>query len=221
MGKINQNSPERPRNAKKRIQKNVKCVEEQIKKEESPKVYHKDIAEEVKRRIARKKQKYDLPSHTEPVKRNVVSNCMVINIDGKSRELLPDKPGVHKILLHGKIAKLITSKMCLIHKITKSEVIENDIRKYIDGSYAISPCSPKMLNGTTVQHLKKRKLWFLKKYWYEINYDGRVQPSVHFYDYGIDPTAKRQRFCLSNDIFSVKDKEENIIRFWLTKPSKI
>ena len=185
------------------------------------KVFHADVAREVRQRIARMKEKITLPFRIESLRRGQISKVLIINIDGKQRELLPDKPGCHKILCHASLAKVITSGVCVFTKITEHEQIEGESRKWIDGSWIISPCTPAMLRGTTVQHVQRRPFRFLRRYWYEISFDGRVQPAGMFYDYDIDPLKRKQVFYVTREYVKVKNTqhENNFLRFWRFKKS--
>lgn len=241
--KINHNSPRRPRNIRKRSNREAKESHKRIMQqkkdaeqssassgnvatENTPKkVFHADHVRDVKKYINRLKQKIELPFKIEALRKGKISTVIILNKDGKERELLPDKPGVHKILCHGSVARAITSNMCVITKITKNEQeVEgkdgNEEYLWIDGSWSIAPCSPAMLTGTTVQHLRKRPFWFLRRYWYEISFDGRVQPGSLFYDYRIDPLTRRLKMYVTHEFVKVryKDNTENdYFRFWLHK----
>ena len=245
--RFDHNSPDRPRNARKRsnrearqshkrIMQQKKDAEKQDAENNSPgsrstatdnkpqKVFHADHVRDVKKYISRLKQKIDLPFKIEALRKGKITTVIILNKDGKERELLPDKQGVHKILCHGSIARAITSNMCVITKITQNERKVkgndgNDEYIWIDGSWSIAPCSPEMLTGTTVQHLRKRPFWFLRRYWYEISFDGRVQPGSLFYDYRIDPLTRRLKMYVTHEFIQVryKDAENDYFRFWLDK----
>lgn len=200
-----------------------------------PKVFHADHVRDVKNYISRLKQKITLPFQVKTLRRGKVSTVLIINRDGRERELLPDIPGDHRVLCHGSVARTITSSMCVFSKITQSERIvkskvtlgdgtekEVENREFIDGSWTIAPCSPAMLNGTTVQHVRRRPFFFLRRYWYEISFDGRVQPGGLFYDYGISPLTRRKRLYITHEYIHVRysDAENDYFRFWLHKPAK-
>ena len=226
----------RPRNQQKRQNKEAKAArrrliekkkeaEEQDKQQPQPtkKVFHADHVRDVKNYINRLKKKITLPFEIEALRKGSVSSVVIINKDGRQRELLPDKPGQHKILCHSSVAKVITSKMCVIAKITQHERITDEGRKWIDGSWSIAPCSPAMLVGTTVQHVRRRPLWFLRRYWYEISFDGRVQPAGMFYDYDISPLTCRRKMYVTHEFIKVrnKDAENDYFRFWRDKKNII
>lgn len=202
---------------------NVKPIETTNPPQQSPlqKVVHTETVKKVKERIARIKEKITLPFKVETMSKGAVSKVKVINKEGKERQLLPDRPSRHVMLCHGPMAKVITSGMCVFSKITQHEEIdEQGNRTWIDGSWTIAPCHPAMLRGTTVQHVSRRKWFFLRRYWYEITFDGRVQPGAMFYDYDIDPAARSHTFYVSHEAVTVKgtDKENTFFRFWRHKP---
>lgn len=199
-----------------------------------PKVFHADHVRDVKNYINRLKQKITLPFQVKTLRRGKVSTVLIINRDGRERELLPDRPGDHRVLCHRSVARTITSSMCVFSKITQSERIvkstvplpdgtqkEVEHREFIDGSWTIAPCAPAMLNGTTVQHVRRRPFFFLRRYWYEISFDGRVQPGGLFYDYGISPLTRRQRLYITHEYIPVRhfDAENDYFRFWRYKSS--
>ena len=238
--KIDHNDPNRPRNVRKRSNREARQSHKRIMeqkneevKEEEPvkqpkKVFHADNVRNVKNYINRLKQKIELPFQIETLRKGKISTVIVLNKDGKQRELLPDKPGVHKILCHGSVAKAITSNMCVVTKITKNEREITDPEgqihiEWIDGSWSVAPCSPEMLNGTTVQHVRKRRFWIFRRYHYEISFDGRVQPGSLFYDYHIDPLTKRLKLYITHEFIKVryKDAENDYFRFWLKKENII
>ena len=245
--KYNPNSPLRPRNINKRLQREKRQQHKRLLNEketakasgsvssgsaaDSPsgsvnsgsaadpkKVFHADTVREVKERIARMKQRITLPFTIQPLREGKVTSVLVINRDGKERELLPDRPGRHVILCHSSMAKVIVTNMCVFAKITQHERIDKDNgqRQWIDGSWSIAPCHPAMLNGTTVQHLRRRPFWFLRRYWYEISFDGRVQPGSLFYDYDIDPATRRQRLYVTHEYVPIRnsDSRNDYFRFW-------
>ena len=231
MKKFQPNNPERPRNAKKRAQRNAKeshrrimqqkkeLEQQQPQQEEKKKIFHKENVADVKKYIKRLKQKITLPFEIEALRKGGISKVVIINREGKERELLPNIPGTYKILCHSRVAKVITSDMCVIAKITQHERITDDGRQWLDGSWSIAPCSPAMLNGTTIQHVRRRPLWFLRRYWYEISFDGRVQPASLFYDYDINPLTKKQTMFVTHEFIKVKNKdaENDYFRFWRYK----
>lgn len=186
------------------------------------KIVHSDTVRAVKERIKRLKEKITLPFEVKTMRKGQVTKVKVLNIDGIERQLLPDTPAKHKILCHGCMAKVITSSMCVFSKITQHEQIDpaTQKRSWIDGSWTIAPCHPAMLRGTTVQHVRRRKWFFLRRYWYEISFDGRVQPGGMFYDYDIDPLTRSHTFYVTHEAVQVKgtDKENTFFRFWRKKP---
>lgn len=235
--KLNQNDPLRPRNIRKREHREARKTHKQImaKKKEAMekgvenkseavdknKVFHAGVVQEAKERIARMKEKFPLPTFIKSLRRGKISKVLVINRDGKRRELLPDLPDRHVILCHSRVAKVITSSVCVFNKVTEHEEIneEKQERRWIDGSWTLAPCSPAMLRGTTVQHVTRRKWWFLRRYWYQITFDGRVQPAGMFFDYDIDPSRPKQAFYVTHEYVKVEklDRENDFLRFWLKK----
>ncbi len=237
MKKFNPNDPLRPRNIQRRQRRNARKEHKQLiqKKQEAQqqsqqtatdkqpqqKVFHAKTVKEVKERIRRIKQKITLPFEIKALSEGKVSDVIILNRDGKQRELLPDKPGCHKILCHAEVAKVITSNMCVFSKITQHERFCDGNRQWIDGSWSIAPCHPAMLNGTTVQHLRRRPFWFLRRYWYEISFDGRVQPGSLFYDYDISPIVRRQRMFLTHEYIQIRNSQarNDYFRFWRYRDS--
>lgn len=173
-----------------------------------------------KERIASAKKKFDRPERIETVRRDLLTDCLVINRDGRERAFMPDVPPCHKILVHGCIAKVLVSKVCMLVRITRN--YEKDTDKWIDGSWAITPAEYRMMQATTIQHLRRRRWFFLRRYWYEINFDGRVQPAHLFYDYELDPTASKVRLWVTREYVPVAktDKLNDYFRFWKHKPGK-
>jgi len=207
---------------------------EHVAEPQQQKVFHADHVRDVKNYISRLKQKITLPFQVQTLRRGKISTVLIINRDGRERELLPDRPGDHRVLCHRSVARTITSSMCVFSKITQSEriikpgdtlpdgtVSEVERREFIDGSWTIAPCAPAMLNGTTVQHVRRRPFFFLRRYWYEISFDGRVQPGGLFYDYGISPLTRRQRLYITHEYIPVRhsDAENDYFRFWRYKSS--
>jgi hypothetical protein len=183
------------------------------------KVFHADHVRDVKNYISRLKQRITLPFEIKTLRKGQISKVLIINREGKERELLPNRPGVYKILCHGSVAKVMTSQMCIISKITQHERVTEGVRTWIDGSWSIAPCAPAMLNGTTVQHVRRRPFFFLRRYWYEISFDGRVQPASLFYDYDINPLTTRQTLFITHEFVKVRhsDAENDYFRFWRYK----
>lgn len=229
------NDPQRPRNIKKRTRKAMRqdrkaqqeaLLEKKDKAEssadatENDKVFHADTVKAVKERIARLKKKIKLPQSIIPEGVSFVAPCVVINRDGVTREILPDTAPQHKILLTRRAAKVITSRLAVFAKVTQHEEIRDGQRTWIDGSWTIAPAHPAMINGTTVQHLSRRFLWFLRRYPYAMSFDGRVQPAALFYDYDIDPCATRQKMWLRLEWMTVKgtDRRNSWFRILKNKP---
>lgn len=235
MKKFNPNDPLRPRNIQRRQRRKAREEHKRImqKKEQAEqqppadkpqpqqKVFHAKTVREVRERIKRIKQKITLPFEIKALREGEVSQVLILNRDGKVRELLPDKPGCHKILCHAKVAKVIKSSMCVLSKITQHERYVDGNRQWIDGSWSIAPCHPAMLNGTTVQHVSRRPFWFLRRYWYEISFDGRVQPGSLFYDYDISPLKRRQLMFLTHEFIQIRNSTErnDYFRFWRYRAS--
>ena len=232
--KFSPEDPNRPRNVIKRQKREqreqhkrlMKQKEEAMNKpdtepaKDSQKTFHASHVKEVKDYIKRLNKKIKLPFAVDTLRKGKVSDVLVINIDGRAREILPDVPAKHKILCHGNVARVITSGMCVFAKITQHERIDAENgREWIDGSWTIAPCSPAMLNGTTVQHVRRRKWFFLHKYWYEISFDGRVQPASLFYDYDVDPLTPKRRFYVTHEYIQVRNSnvENDYFRFWKNK----
>lgn len=173
----------------------------------------------VKDRLESAKAKFDLPERVDTLRRNFRSKVVIINRDGREREFLPDIPPQHKILVHRSVAKVMISKVCMLVRITASKDKED---KYIDGSWAITPAEYQMMNGTTIQHVRRRPWFFLRHYWYEISFDGRVQPASLFYDYDIPVLTERKSLWITREYVLVAktDKFNDYFRFWRSKPSK-
>lgn len=179
----------------------------------------------VRERLAKSKEQFVLPESIKSV-RLWFSNlrrrtsCLVINRDGRRREFLPDVPPRHKILVHGCVARVMVSKVCMLVRITANRYRDTD--EYIDGSWAITPAEWRMINATTLQHVRRRPWFFLRRYWYEISFDGRVQPAHLFYDYETDPTTRRRRMWITREYVEVAktDKLNDYFRLWKHKPKK-
>lgn len=173
----------------------------------------------VKDRLDQAKATFDRPEKIDTVRKELLTKCVVLNRDGKRREFLPDVKPQHKILVHGNIAKVMISEVCMLVRITKNEDSEG---RYIDGSWAITPASVRMIGTTDIQHVRRRPFFFLRRYWYEINFDGRVQPASLFFDYDIDVTRKRQALWVTREYVPVAktDKFNDYFRFWKHKPDK-
>lgn len=174
----------------------------------------------VKDRLEQAKATFDnKPEHIETVRRPLLTKCIVLNKDGKERDYLPDKQPQHKILVHRKVAKVMISDVCMLVRITKNEDKDGN---YIDGSWAMTPADVRMIGATDIQHVKRRRWWFFRRYWYEISFDGRVQPASLFYDYAISPIRKRQKLWITREYVPINktDRFNDYFRFWKTKPSK-
>ena len=193
-------------------------------KDKSKKVFSHGM-EYVKERLARQKEHFELPESVNTV-RLWFSNlrrrttCLIINRDGRQREFLPDKKPRHKILVHGCIARVMVSKVCMLVRITANRSKEDD--SFIDGSWAITPAEWRMVNATTIQHVRRRPWFFLHRYWYEISFDGRVQPAHLLYDYEMDPSTRRARMWITREYVEVAktDNLNDYFRFWKQKPKK-
>ena len=174
----------------------------------------------VKERLRAKNEKHDLPEHITTVRRGLRTTCLIINKDGRERSFLPDVKPKHKILVHRNIAKVLISDVCMLVRITRNHSQEDD--SWIDGSWAITPAEWRMMNATTIQHLKLRKWFFLRRYWYEISFDGRVQPAHLLYDYEMDPAQRKTRLWVTREYVPVAktDKFNDYFRFWKNKPDK-
>ena len=228
--KFSPDNPMRPRNQRKRQQRTERELRKQARKrqdtetkqpQQPQKVFHADSVRKVKDYISRLNKKITLPFTIDALREGQTSKCVIINREGRERELLPDRKGVYKILVHSNVAKVITSGMCILAKITQHEKIDahTAAREWIDGSWSIAPCVPSMLNGTTVQHVRRRRWWFLRRYWYEISFDGRVQPGGMFYDYDISPVSPKETFYITHEFVKVRhsNAQNDYFRFWRYK----
>lgn len=173
------------------------------------KVFHAGVDKAIRERIKRMHAHFDLPKSIVSIVCPRISDVLVINKDGRSRELLPDVPSRHVMLCHYSMARVVKSGIGMFSKITTDT----------DGSWVFRPAAVDMLNVTTVQHVRRRFLWFLRRYSYEISFDGRVEPAMMLYDYGVDPTKKRQRFFVSTEDVQIRDtdKYNTFFRFWREK----
>lgn len=225
-------------NARKRMErynkkKGTRLVREGSKAEikDGVKVYHDDSYKDktkravkhgmqyVKDRLEQAKAKFDRPEKISTVRRPMLTRCVILNKDGREREFLPNKQPQHKILIHGKVARVMISDVCMLVRITKNEDKDGN---YIDGSWAMTPADVKLIGATDIQHVRLRKWWFLRRYWYEISFDGRVQPASLFFDYGISPVRERQALWITREYVPVAktDRFNDYFRFWKTKPSR-
>ncbi len=197
-------------------------------KPKEKKVFDKEGFDRVGELIKRMHQKAKLPDFLTMARRKYLSTVCVINKDAKRRELLPDKPDRHVMLCHGKMARVFTNQFCLIVKIQKSFREEksgtedgNTVEKWQDGSWSIVPCSLAKSNYTTIQEVRRRPWFFLHRYWYEITFNGRVQPAMMLNDYHLHPDKEKQHFYVTREYVKVRnqDAENDYFRFWLHKPT--
>ncbi len=190
-----------------------------------------------KERIAARYKKFDLPVAIDTIRKPFdrlfgffglsrllrlgrgYTSCLIINRDGHARDFMPDKPGRHVILCHRDIARHLVSEVCMLVRITSNT---DEDGHTIDGSWAITPAEYVMMRATTIQHLRLRPWFFLHRYWYEISFDGRVQPAHLFYDYGLNPLLKRKRMYVTHEYVPVRNQDatNDYFRFWKNKPSK-
>lgn len=214
----------------KQVREKVKKAREKktadAKTEEQPqqqkKVFNKKAFDKMQAVIDRMHAKAKLPDCLTMANRKYLSTVCVINKDGKKRELLPDKKGRHVMLCHGKMARIFTNDFCQIVKIQKS--FSNDKTKrelWNDGSWAIVPCRVEVSNSTTIQEVRRRPWFFLRRYWYEITFDGHVQPAMMMVDYNLHPERKKQHFWVTREYVKVRntDAENDYLRFWYNKPT--
>ena len=174
----------------------------------------------VKERIKKKNEHYDLPERILTERKPLRTTCLIINREGKERSFLPDKKGVYKILVHRSVAKHMISACCMLLRVTQNATA--DTKEYIDGSWAITPAVYSMMSVTTIQHVRRRPFFFLRRYWYEISFDGRVQPANLLFDYELDPTAKKTRLWLTREYVPIAktDRFNDYFRFWRKRPKK-
>ena len=220
------------RRAMERTNRKTKTIRLVKEKEGDKKVYHDDSYKDktkkvfnqgmqfVKDRLSMMKESgRERPEKINTVRLPFRSTCLVLNRDGKEREMLPDRKPVHKILVHRSVAKVMISKVCMLLRVTANEDKEG---KYIDGSWVISPADYRMLNVTTIQHVRLRPWFFLRRYWYEIDFDGRVQPASLFYDYRLNVVSRRQRLWLTREYVPVakEDAYNDYFRLWRDRPPK-
>ena len=76
-------------------------------------------------------------------------------------------------------------------------------------------------NYTTIQEVRLRPWFFLHRYWYEISFDGRVEPAMMLNDYNLNPTLSKKHFYVTREYVKVRnqDAENDYFRFWLHKPT--
>jgi hypothetical protein len=197
-------------------------------KDKRKKVYSHGLAE-AKERIKAINAKFNLPERIstalKPFKGALrfcckdYTSCLITNRDGRVREFLPDTPGDHRILVHRSVARQMVSGVCMLVRITANEDKDGNT---IDGSWAIVPAQYRMMNATTIQEVRRRPFFFLRRYWYEITFDGRVQPAHLLFDYGLNPMARRTRFYITHEYVPVRkqDATNDYFRFWHHKPCK-
>ena len=161
--------------SRKQVREHVKKIREQQTQEpQAPITLHETQAEKNFKKVltmARKK---------------FLSTVCVINRPGKQRSLLPDKKGRYVMLCHRKMAKVFTADVCLLVKIQKSTIEKHEMapggevitEHWQDGSWSIVPCRVDKSNYTTIQEVRLRPWFFLHRYWYEITFDGRVEPAM-------------------------------------------
>lgn len=171
----------------------------------------------LKDRLSEKNKIFDLPQSVATARRPLLTSCILINRDAKPHAFLPDRPPRHCLLVTRSVARKLVSAVCMFVRITANTSPDGDI---IDGSWAIVPAEYRMMQATTIQTLRKRPLWFLRRYPYEISFDGRVQPAHLLFDYGLNPMAKRQRLWLTSEYVQIKDTDRynSFFRFWLHRP---
>ena len=206
------------------IASSVKVYTDDSYKDKRKKVFSHGL-KEARERIKAKNATFKLPerittalkplSRLFPKKKS--TTCLVINKDGRAREFMPDVPGRHRILVHGCVVRQMVSGVCMLVRITSNEDKDGNI---IDGSWAIVPAEYRMMNATTIQEVKRRPFFFLRRYWYEITFDGRVQPAHMLFDYGLNPMAERTRFHITHEYVPVRkqDATNDYFRFWHGKP---
>ena len=214
----------------KQVRQKVKETREKqavtVKETEADKNFKK-----VQKVIDRMHAKAHLPKILSMARRKYLSTVCVINKPGRQRQLLSDKKGRHVMLCHGAMAKVFTNDVCLIVKIQESypreEKKDSDgkvistTEHWQDGSWSIVPCRVEKSNYTTIQEVRRRPWFFLHRYWYEISFDGRVEPAMMLHDYNLNPTVKKKHFFVTREYVKVRnqDAENDYFRFWLDKPT--
>lgn len=195
-------------------------------KDKAKKVYTSSM-QQVKERIAAINAKFDLPQSITTVCKPITrllrcfrrryTSVLLLNKDGRQRDFLPDKPGDHRLLVHRCIARQLVSGVCMFVRVTASEDRDGNT---IDGSWAIVPAQYAMLNTTTIQELRMRPFFIFRRYWYEITFDGRVQPAHLLFDYGLNPAARKTRLYVTHEYVPVRktDNTNSYFRFWKEKP---
>lgn len=202
------------------------CTDDSYK-DRAKRVYNSGM-KEVKERINAINARFTLPDSIKtacrPLSRMLrlgrnLTTVVIINRDGKKRSFLPDKPGDHRILCHRSIARHLVSGVCMFVRVTKNM---DEGGNTIDGSWAIVPAQYALSRTTTIQHLRRRPFFFLRRYWYEISFDGRVQPAHLLFDYGLNPLLRRKRMYVTREYIPVRrqDATNDYFRFWHHKPVK-
>ena len=216
----------RKREAKKRINKTnanrVELTDHIVYTDDSYKDKHKvsggKAMEYLKKRIADKNKIFHLPKFIKSTRDKLLTTALLVNKDGHQHAFLPDRPPRHCLLVHRNVARALVSGCCMFARITSNVDDDGNI---IDGSWAITPAEYRMMQATTIQTLRRRPFWFLRRYHYEISFDGRVQPAHLLYDYGLNPESRRQRLFVTREYVPIRgsDKKNDYFRLWLHKPA--
>lgn len=175
------------------------------------------VMRQIRERIARKNKTIQLPDTITTTRQPLLTTALLINRDGHPRSFLPDRPARHCLLVHRSVAKQLLSGVCMFVRITSNLDADGNT---IDGSWAIVPAEYRMMQATTIQYLRRRPFFFLRRYHYEISFDGRVQPAHLLFDYGLNPMARRQRLYITREYVPIRNtnKLNTFFRFWLKKP---
>lgn len=183
------------------------------------KVVHQGVVNQAKQRIKDMHKKFALPEFIHTLRKGKVTDCMLVNLDGKERAFLPNKAPGHYLYVHANIARALVSGVCMFARVTKNKDKDGNI---IDGSWALVPAEYEMMQATTIQSVERRTFWFLRKYHYRITFDGRVQPAHLLWDYGINPAKKHQRLYVTREYVPVRktDKSNDYFRFWYHRPPR-
>ena len=214
--------------SKKQVREHVKKVrEKKTEQAQAPITVHETQADKNFKKV----QKVIDRMHAKAKLPDFLSMVCVINHPGKQRSLLPDRKGRYVMLCHRKMAKVFTADVCLIVKIQKSFIktkmkklpdgTERTEEHWQDGSWSIVPCRVDKSNYTTIQEVRLRPWFFLHRYWYEITFDGRVEPAMMLHDYDLNPTLRKKHFYVTREYVKVRnqDAENDYFRFWLHKPT--
>lgn len=174
--------------------------------------------EYLKKRITEKNKIFHLPKFINTARESLLTTAVLFNRDGHQRAFLPDRKPRHCLLVHRNIARALVSGCCMFARITSNVDDDNNI---IDGSWAITPAEYRMMQATTIQTLRRRPFWFLRRYHYEISFDGRVQPAHLLFDYGLNPEARSQRLYVTREYVRIRgtDKRNSYFRLWLHNPA--